>query len=465
MKRLATIALALLMLFSAVSCDGNKGGSESKTEASTIQSENETDKDTVTDNVSESDETESKAEAEDTTVSETESKDETDGTTETETKMETESETESASKGETDGATETETESKTESETETEEEYPDASVKVISPAHKATVVLANENVYNWWKDYDWKTTDTTPFYQHKDIYRPVPVVFEWSAPEGAVYYAVYLSKNKDMTSCESIIVNKNSFSLDNLFVGTDYYWQIDAVYADKTVRSPIYRFTTADSPRALNIEGVSNTRDIGGLAAIDGYRIKQGMIYRGGKLNEMTEAGKTYFRNEIGVKTDFDLRSNGEGGAGAKSPLGDDINYINISGKYYASQISSAEDKAVIAQEIRVFANKDNYPIYVHCSLGRDRTGTIIMIIEGLLGVSKNDIVMDYELSFFSVTGTLDNANVPTMQNNIVATYNYINNNYKGGDFSEKVENYLLSTGITAEEIQAIRDNLLEEVK
>lgn len=442
MKRFATIALALLMLISVVSCgDGETnidGSTETKTEASTIQSENETEKDTVTDNVSESDEAESKVETEDTTVSETGSKDETDGTTESETE------------------TETETES---------EPDPNASVKAISPAHKETVVLANDDVYGWWKDYDWQKTDTTPFYQHKDIYQPVPVKFEWSAPEGAEYYAVYISKNIDMSDCESYIVNKSSFSLDNLFVGTDYYWQIDAVYADKTVRSPIYRFTTADSPRALNIEGVSNTRDIGGMAAFEGYRIKQGMVYRGGKLNDMTEAGKTYFRNEIGVKTDLDLRSNGEGGAGAKSPLGDDLNYVNISGKYYSSQMMSSEDKAVIAQEIRLFADKNNYPIYVHCSLGRDRTGTLLMLIEGLLGASKNDIMMDYELSFFSVTGTLDNAAIPGMKNAIEESYNYIDKKFKGEDFSKKVEKYLRSAGISAEEIQAIRDNLLEEVK
>ena len=358
------------------------------------------------------------------------------------------------------------TDSDTVTETETEvEPDPNASIKAISPSHKQTVVLANNDVYGWWKSYDWEKTDTTPFYQHKDIYQPVPVVFEWSAPAGAEYYAVYLSKNSDMSDCESFVVNKTSFSLNNLFVGTNYYWQIDAVYADKTVRSPIYRFTTADSPRTLNIEGVSNTRDFGGMAAGDGYRIKQGMIYRGGKLNDMTELGKEYFRNEIGVKTDLDLRANGEGGAGVKSPLGDDVSYVNISGPYYTSRISTTEGKLAIAEEIKIFANKDNYPVYVHCSLGRDRTGTIIMIIQGLLGASKNDIMMDYELSFFSVTGTLDDASVQGMKNTIEDTYEYINDNYKGDNFSQKVEKYLRSAGVTAEEIQAIRDILLEEVK
>ena len=40
--------------------------------------------------------------------------------------------------------------------------------------------------------------------------------------------------------------------------------------------------------------------------------------------------------------------------------------------------------------------------IYFHCRIGTDRTGTLAYILEGLLGVSEEDRVDDYELSFFS---------------------------------------------------------------
>ena len=75
-----------------------------------------------------------------------------------------------------------------------------------------------------------------------------------------------------------------------------------------------------------------------------------------------------------------------------------------------------------------------------------------------------NDLMKDYEISIFSVTGTLDNAGVESIRNNIKATYDYLNT-FEGNNFSERVENYLLSIGITEEEIQTIRDLLLEEVK
>ena len=217
-------------------------------------------------------------------------------------------------------------------------------------------------------------------------------------------------------------------------------------------------------PRTVDVEGVSNFRDAGGMATLDGNRIKQGMIYRGAKLDNITEAGKQTFLYELGIKTDYDLRTPGEGGAGVKSPVSDSLNYFNFDGRYYVGSkgITTEENKKIVADEVRVFANPDNYPVYIHCSLGRDRTGTIVFILQALCGVGKNDLYADYEMSMFSVAGTMDNGN-PFGQINEV--YNYINNYYTGATFAEKTENYLLSCGITAEEIATIRSLLIEEVK
>lgn len=409
MKRLLTLTLAFLMLLSLVSCNGGDGN-ESR-------------------NTDKGEETEMTTEANSSSVEEY-----------------------------------------SESVSESESEYvpaPVDNVKLISPAANSTVVLANDGIYNWWKDFHWVKTDSTPFYTHEDTYQPVPVKFEWEEMVDPEYYVLYISKNADMTDSDSYILNECSYILDNLFVGTDYYWRVEAVCVDQTYRSEIRVFTTADSPRALNIEGVSNTRDIGGMAAADGYRIKQGMIYRGGKLEGITDAGREYFLNEIGVTTDLDLRTPGEGGAGGSSPLGEDINYVLIDGRYYTGSkgIINKLGRALMAEEIRLFADPDNYPIYIHCSLGRDRTGTLAFIIEALLGVDKNTLMMDYEMFVFSVTGTLDNAGIEKLRNEIHGVYDYINNNFKGDSFAEKTENYLLYIGIDEEEIQSIRDILLEEVK
>ena len=43
--------------------------------------------------------------------------------------------------------------------------------------------------------------------------------------------------------------------------------------------------------------------------------------------------------------------------------------------------------------------NGDN--IYFHCTIGTDRTGTTAYFLEGLLGVSEEYRVRDYELSYY----------------------------------------------------------------
>ena len=43
--------------------------------------------------------------------------------------------------------------------------------------------------------------------------------------------------------------------------------------------------------------------------------------------------------------------------------------------------------------------NGDN--IYFHCTIGSDRTGTLAYFLEGLLGVSEEDRLRDYEISYF----------------------------------------------------------------
>lgn len=430
MKKLISVLIVSLMLISLVSCSGDSAAETTGTESAEVT--DMTDKNIST---------------------------ETEASTQSETK--TEIETESAK------ATETSTE---ETETSTE-----VNAENAFPENNSTIVIANDEVYGWWSSFHWAKTDSDPFYRHEDIYYPNSVIFSWEKNEKADYYRLFISTDEGFASecTESYLVNSNSLTLSHLFTGTQYYWYV--LYTEigeegneiNTVAVSTRSFTTAESPRCLKIEGVSNTRDIGGLKAMDGYRIKQGMIYRGGKLEDITDAGKEFFLNYLGLKTDLDLRTPGEGGAGGKSPLGDDVNYVNLDGRYYTGDkgISNDYGKELFAQEIRLFADPDNYPIYIHCSLGRDRTGTLAMVIEGLLGVEKNDLMMDYELSVFSVTGTLDNAGVKAIRGNIQATYNFINKGYQGESFAEKTEKYLLDIGITAEEIQAIRDILLEEVK
>jgi len=47
----------------------------------------------------------------------------------------------------------------------------------------------------------------------------------------------------------------------------------------------------------------------------------------------------------------------------------------------------------------KVVFNHDS--IFFHCTIGTDRTGTMAYFLEGLLGVSEEDRLRDYEMTYF----------------------------------------------------------------
>ncbi len=343
---------------------------------------------------------------------------------------------------------------------------PPAPATLITPANDETVTLANEELYKWWETFNGKKKSSPLYRQSGDLYFPSPVCFTWKAGENAEYYRFYLSTDPQFQTFESYLLNTPSLTLDHLHTETTYYWKVYTTYGqNQTSESAVSCFSTLQSPRCLQIDGVSNTRDIGGLHTENGLRIKQGMLYRGANLDSITENGIAYMRNTLGIRTDMDLRSQNEANNSTVSPLGDGINYAVLDGRYYLGEkgIDAEGSKEIVANEIRMLADPDNYPIYFHCHIGRDRTGTLAMLVEALLGVREIDIRMDYELSVFSEAGSTDQTSVSQLRETINVTMKYFDA-FEGETLSEKVESYLYSIGITEAEIQTIRSILLEEV-
>ena len=310
----------------------------------------------------------------------------------------------------------------------------------------------------------------------EDDFAPIGVRLSWQSEENVQYYTVKISTKSDLSNFVGYVTLDTSLELTDLFAGTNYYYQITAQFTDRTVKSRIFTFHTASLIRTIELEGVSNTRDIGGYYTVDGTkRIRQGLVYRGAKLEGITAAGIEKALNVYGIKTDLDLR-----GEASSSPLGSSVNFINVSGPYYVSSRNGGShgiDSLDISQkanwtgtyrealltEIRTFANPDNYPIYVHCSVGRDRTGTIVGLINALCGVGELDLRMDYEASFFSERGC-DSGLSPTERLSLFNSVLTYVEQYNKDTLAENVEAFMLDIGITAEEIASIRSILLEEV-
>ena len=121
--------------------------------------------------------------------------------------------------------------------------------------------------------------------------------------------------------------------------------------------------------------------------------------------------------------------------------------------------------KESLIKEIKTFVNPKNFPIYIHCSLGRDRTGTLCFLINALLGVSEMDLYRDYELSMMSKKGKTDGQTAQSIVGGAFTTlYNFIKNYNNADTLSDGARMYMIDLGITEEEIEAIKANMLERV-
>ena len=112
-------------------------------------------------------------------------------------------------------------------------------------------------------------------------------------------------------------------------------------------------------------------------------------------------SGKADMR-AFGIKAEIDLRYDGDGVA-SSSPLGADIDFFapKFEGGYH-KMIQDNPDKVAACFTFIVQSLRQGKPVYFHCLAGRDRTGTLSMLLLGLLGVDTSDLRKDYELTYFA---------------------------------------------------------------
>ncbi len=282
----------------------------------------------------------------------------------------------------------------------------------------------------------------------------VPVSLELSVKEGeAISYKIEFADNDSFMNAETAYVEAASgnYEFKHLYANATYYYRVTA-YTSKGTETVVGNFQTADTPRILSVDGLSNVRDIGNWRTDGGKRIKQGLLIRGTEMDAAVEKGY-HLTNEglvdmieiFGIKTDVDLR--------AQTPTSKDALGARVEHKYYNMVMYDAiftnEGKEKVRTVFADLANPDNYPIYLHCTYGRDRTGTICYLLEALLGVSRGDCLRDYSLSNVNIV------NIQAVENGLKA--------YEGDTLKEQVESYLLSCGVSEYQINSIRKIFLDD--
>lgn len=187
---------------------------------------------------------------------------------------------------------------------------------------------------------------------------------------------------------------------------------------------------TLEPGRSLNLTAVPNMRDLGGYTTSTGRRVRPDLVFRAGQLDHLDAAAVTAF-GELGIRSVFDLRTEGERAVGADhvptdvavtvfdvladQPGGTAAQLNRLDGD--ADQITAAlGDGSAIAlleacyrdfvtlpsahQSYRglftALADDTSGPSVFHCTAGKDRTGWGAAVLLLHLGVDEDTVFANY---------------------------------------------------------------------
>ncbi len=175
------------------------------------------------------------------------------------------------------------------------------------------------------------------------------------------------------------------------------------------------------------LTGVRNFRDLGGLPAADGRRVRPGVLFRSGHLAHATEEDAA-FLDSLGLHTVFDFRNAADialegpdvaltGVRNVNIPLSDpadggefwrmvrdgDLDTLrSVLGEGRAAGRMTDAYRTMITTRtaehgrvLRALA-EDSVPALMHCAAGKDRAGLSIAVTLLALGVAPEVIEADY---------------------------------------------------------------------
>lgn len=212
--------------------------------------------------------------------------------------------------------------------------------------------------------------------------------------------------------------------------------------------------------RMIKCDGVNNMRDIGGWSC-DGGKLKYGLAFRGGELENATAPEIEAVDSLLQIADEIDLRNTAEiPNDVSEFPYAD---YVRIQLGQYLTAVDLTNETMTgrtVTVLRRIFENvKHNRPTYFHCVSGADRTGTIAFLLEAVCGVSRSDMDKDYELTCFTNEG--ENATRSRVLTNWKNLVNYINN-MDGTTYRDKAVSWCILAGLTLSEINAFRHAMID---
>ncbi len=178
------------------------------------------------------------------------------------------------------------------------------------------------------------------------------------------------------------------------------------------------------SSRIIHLKGDINFRDFGDYPTSSGAYVKRGKLYRSGALSRLSDDDAAAV-NRLGLQRIIDLRTAFEIEREEYDRIypGNESKYDFLPFGYGDPYLAKIQDATGSAFDIRQvdfdnlyvnmleqngkaikfifdrFADPSQYPILIHCTQGKDRTGIIAALLLLLLDVPQTTVMEDYMLT------------------------------------------------------------------
>ena len=229
----------------------------------------------------------------------------------------------------------------------------------------------------------------------------------------------------------------------------------------------------------LAFDELFNFRDLGGYRTVDGRTVASGRLYRADDLGRLSGDDLARF-TALGIRSVVDLRRPTEIAEYGRVPqlVGVDYHHLHLLHPKWerCGEVDLAERTAwlvaryremsldggrAIGDALRLIARASNAPLVFHCMAGKDRTGIVAALVLSLLGVDDETIGADYALSEVSdaayrLSRALEPAPYVVVPAGVMLDFLAALRDVHGS-----IEGYVKSTGVTSDDVTAMREHLL----